>query len=171
MLLSLLHIACLTLLGCFLGGLGFASRAASDVCLKSLASQPPLTRIRLRCFSALSCSGGCLWKITRLGLQCFSACHCSCDLRSGCGSSRIAFSAVLLGFLFERCFSPCVLVLLVAAVVGLRGRSASQPAGFCRASHPPGLVGFPLHGPLLSALRRRKNSDDDDDDDDYCYYY
>ncbi len=41
MLLSLLHIACLRLFACFLGGLGFASRAATDVCLKSLASHYP----------------------------------------------------------------------------------------------------------------------------------
>ena len=38
MLLSLLHIACLLVLPCFFSGLGFASRAASDVCLKSRAS-------------------------------------------------------------------------------------------------------------------------------------
>ena len=54
--------------------------------------------------------------------------------------------------LHARCFSACVLVILVAAVVGLRGRGASQPAGFCGASQPAGLAGSPLHTPLLSAL-------------------
>ena len=103
MLLSLLHIACLRLFVCLLAGLGFASRAASDVCLKSLASQPPLTRIRLRCFSALSCSCECLWKITRLGLQCCSACHCSCDYLQAVVVAEPEACSHLQGF----CLSDC----------------------------------------------------------------
>eukprot|EP00959_Pyramimonas_sp_CCMP1952_P160672 3360109-Pyramimonas_sp.AAC.1 len=54
---------------------------------------------------------------------------------------------------FARCFSACVLVLLVAAVVGLRGRGASQPAALCSASLIVRCAGSPLEQLLGGAKR------------------
>ena len=46
--------------------------------------RPPLKHIRLRAFSARSCSSEWLQDTTHLGRRCFSARHCSCDsLRGG----------------------------------------------------------------------------------------
>ena len=56
--------------------------------------------------------------------------------------------------LHARCFSACVLVILVATVVGLHGRGASQPAALCSASLIVRVAGSPLEQ-LLGGTKRR----------------
>ena len=53
---------------------------------------------------------------------------------------------------FPRCLSACVLVIIVAPVLGLRGRGALQYVSFCGASQPASFAGPPLQTPLLSAF-------------------
>eukprot|EP00959_Pyramimonas_sp_CCMP1952_P070723 1476505-Pyramimonas_sp.AAC.1 len=55
---------------------------------------------------------------------------------------------------FARCFSACAIVLLVAAVVGLHGRGASQPAALRSASLIARFPGSPLEQLLGGAKRR-----------------
>ena len=52
-------------------------------------------------------------------------------------TSTPMISRSLILVLHARCFSACVLVILVATVVGLHVRGASQPAAVCSASQIP----------------------------------